>query len=685
MPITLIRSAYGNDVHGADNDRKTGCGIRYNAAENYKKYIKAGEMVDLEDITCPKCKEDLAKKIIRESNKQTSKQQKEERKKFAQAKKNGLVAESTFEEYVLNREAEESSRKAMRQQNSGSSLPPLKADQPLPPLKADQPLTPAERRGTTTYPQANVKNSGVRQANNQNQQVQASNNFEKPKPNSFKSLAETDSILSQFMLKDISVPSVNEVFEQDAPKVPTNQTIQQPIINQSLVKPNIVETSKEQITTSDSVFIDNQPKILDLEDLVVPNLNLNNLKTETSVKIPVEEKPTQPHQQQVIQNLNKDDALSQFIVNPPTYNSTEMNDISLDSISISPQIELDQQSQNYTLNNNENEMPDFSIFNELNSKPIIEDISAQQVRNKELEQNIVEKVEDNTPKVSYTSSYGMQNETINQKIPNHYYNSINQSQNEFKNNQFEELSINNVDENIYVQPQQLEKSEVNYSNSYGMVDSYENKPEIIPVQNSVTQEPLYQSLQQENAFTNTNVPITNSMQNLNAFEPEMSKPIVQDMNDIDSIFQKYGSEEVKDQSNSTYSNNITNNNLNSNSSNINTINNSSIFTSQNKAAPMVDSIEEALSQLGAIDQKKIEKEKNEIVPDYIPYVPPSQKEKERLESLLNQPKSSNQPEKVISAREARRLAKIDAKFQKELAERGFDYIDLKTNDKRKFK
>lgn len=84
-------------------------------------------------------------------------------------------------------------------------------------------------------------------------------------------------------------------------------------------------------------------------------------------------------------------------------------------------------------------------------------------------------------------------------------------------------------------------------------------------------------------------------------------------------------------------------------------------------------------------KKKIEKEKNEIVPDYIPYVPPSQKEKERLENLLNQPKSSNQPEKVISAREARRLAKIDAKFQKELAERGFDYIDVKTNDKRKFK
>lgn len=573
----------------------------------------------------------------------------------------------------------------MRQQNSGSSLPPLKADQPLPPLKADQPLTPAERRGTTTYPQANVKNSGVRQANNQNQQVQASNNFEKPKPNSFKSLAETDSILSQFMLKDISVPSVNEVFEQDAPKVPTNQTIQQPVINQGLITPNIVETSNEQKNIQDSILKANQPKVLDLEDLVVPNLNLNNLKTEASVKIPVEEKPIQTQQQQVIQNLNKDDALSQFIVNPPTYNSTEMNDISLDSISISPQIELDQQSQNYTLNNNENEMPDFSIFNELNSKPIIEDISAQQVRNKELEQNIVEKVEDNTPKVSYTSSYGMQNETINQEIPNHYYNSINQSQNEFKNNQFEELSINNVDENIYVQPQQLEKSEVNYSNSYGMVDSYENKPEISAVQNSVTQEPLYQSLQQENAFTNTNVSITNSMQNLNAFEPEMSKPIVQDMNDIDSIFQKYGSEEVKDQSNSIYSNNITNNNLNSNSSNINTINNSSIFTSQNKAAPMVDSIEEALSQLGAIDQKKIEKEKNEIVPDYIPYVPPSQKEKERLESLLNQPKSSNQPEKVISAREARRLAKIDAKFQKELAERGFDYIDLKTNDKRKFK
>lgn len=678
MPITLIRSAYGNDVHGADNDRKTGCGIRYNAAENYKKYIKAGEMVDLEDITCPKCKEVLAKKIIRESNKQTSKQQKEERKKFAQAKKNGLVAESTFEEYVLNREAEESSRKAMRQQNSGSSLPPLKADQPLPPLKADQPLTPAERRGTTTYPQANLNNSVVRQSNNQGQQVSANNNTEKPKPNSFKSLAETDSILSQFMLKDISVPSVNEVFEQDAPKVSTSQTIQQPVINQSLITPNIVETSNEQKNTQDSVLtVNNQPKVLDLEDLIVPNLN--NFKTEISAKIPVEEKPIQPQQQQVIQNLNKfDDDLSQFIVKPPTYNSTEMNDISLDSIPISTQVELDQQSQNYTLSKNENETPDFSIFNEMNSKPIIEDISAQQVINKDLEQNFVEKIEDNTPKVTYTSSYGMQNETSN-----NYYNSSSQSQSEFRNNQFEELTINNVEENIYVQPKQVEKTEVNYSNSYGMMDSYENKPEINSVQNSVPQEPLYQSVQQENTYPN--IPIANGMQNLNAFEPEIQKPIVQDINDIDSIFQKYGSEEVKDQSNLTYSNNSVNNNINTNNSNINTINNSSIFTSQNKAAPMVDSIEEALSQLGAIDQKKIEKEKNEIVPDYIPYVPPSQKEKERLENLLNQPKSSNQPEKVISAREARRLAKIDAKFQKELAERGFDYIDVKTNDKRKFK
>ena len=84
MQVTLINSVNGKDVHGTINGKRTGCGINLTRADNISKYVKGKTMDDLKEITCEKCKMSLAKRIIKESQKQLSRQLKEESKRVAQ-------------------------------------------------------------------------------------------------------------------------------------------------------------------------------------------------------------------------------------------------------------------------------------------------------------------------------------------------------------------------------------------------------------------------------------------------------------------------------------------------------------------------------------------------------------------------------------------------------------------------
>ena len=89
-----------------------------------------------------------------------------------------------------------------------------------------------------------------------------------------------------------------------------------------------------------------------------------------------------------------------------------------------------------------------------------------------------------------------------------------------------------------------------------------------------------------------------------------------------------------------------------------------------------DSIEEALRQLGAevaLPENQMP-EKEEIVPDFVTYVPSSSKV---LHSAPPVNTAQNAPKRPISAREAKQLAKIDAKFKKDLISRGFNPNELK--------
>ncbi|MDO5150851.1 MAG: hypothetical protein Q4D76_15905, partial [Oscillospiraceae bacterium] len=100
---------------------------------------------------------------------------------------------------------------------------------------------------------------------------------------------------------------------------------------------------------------------------------------------------------------------------------------------------------------------------------------------------------------------------------------------------------------------------------------------------------------------------------------------------------------------------------------------SPLFADKNGTA---DSIEEALRQLGAevaLPENQMP-EKEEIIPDFVAYVPSSSKV---LHSAPPVNTAQNTPKRPISAREAKQLAKIDAKFKKDLISRGFNPNELK--------
>ena len=84
MDIILVTSSFNDEVHGTDDEKKTGCGVVLTKPENASRFSKGGKMTDLKEITCEKCKEKLAKKIIKADKKEMAKLLKEER---ARAKK----------------------------------------------------------------------------------------------------------------------------------------------------------------------------------------------------------------------------------------------------------------------------------------------------------------------------------------------------------------------------------------------------------------------------------------------------------------------------------------------------------------------------------------------------------------------------------------------------------------------
>ncbi len=143
MDITLVTSSFDNVVHGTENDKKTGCGINLLKPENVTRFHRTSRMTDLKEITCEKCKANLAKKLIKADKKEMALLLKEEKKR----EKMGLVDEGIVplgnttakitrdpdakrkEEEARQRAAEEAKRAAEEARRAAEEAAALEAEQ----------------------------------------------------------------------------------------------------------------------------------------------------------------------------------------------------------------------------------------------------------------------------------------------------------------------------------------------------------------------------------------------------------------------------------------------------------------------------------------------------------------------------------------------------------------------------
>ncbi|MDE5854758.1 MAG: hypothetical protein K2H19_06805, partial [Ruminococcus sp.] len=79
MKITLVTASFNDIVHGTFNDKKTGCGINLLKPDTASRYHRSGQMTDLGEITCEKCKSKIAKEIIKADSKEMKALLKQER------------------------------------------------------------------------------------------------------------------------------------------------------------------------------------------------------------------------------------------------------------------------------------------------------------------------------------------------------------------------------------------------------------------------------------------------------------------------------------------------------------------------------------------------------------------------------------------------------------------------------
>ena len=84
MHVDLLSTTKGSPkiIHGTENGKKTACGINLTRPENIGMFTNAGQMNDVIQLTCEKCKTVIAKKLIRESNKEMAAQLKEEQRQL---------------------------------------------------------------------------------------------------------------------------------------------------------------------------------------------------------------------------------------------------------------------------------------------------------------------------------------------------------------------------------------------------------------------------------------------------------------------------------------------------------------------------------------------------------------------------------------------------------------------------
>ena len=158
MDITLVTASNSKEVHGTDNDKKTGCGINLLRGENVTVYRRIGRMTDLKEITCEKCKANLAKKMIKADKKEMSRLLKEEKQRAKMGMGDEGIVPLGNTTAKITRSPEQ-----VRQdeQRARYGLPPAGLNQPAPQAPPVQNAAPQPQPQAAPEPVKTIPGTGV--------------------------------------------------------------------------------------------------------------------------------------------------------------------------------------------------------------------------------------------------------------------------------------------------------------------------------------------------------------------------------------------------------------------------------------------------------------------------------------------------------------------------------------------
>ena len=317
MEITLIKSVNGNEIHGTENNKKTGCGINLTKPENIGRYIPNGVMTDLIDMNCEKCREVLAKKMIKADKKERARILREEK----MLEKRGIIDENIVPLGGTSAKITGSS------ENSLNYSSPAQTYQKSTAASVSAPINTVNSVNTPISPTSN---------NNSAQHDDIMSQFAIPSPNAQQPVhtpsnsGKTDDVLSQF-----AIPSPNKAVNDTPP-----------------------ETSKPIASNIDEA----------LAQFAIPVPQMNNFKVESNIQNPAPQNNT---------SVDMNDTLAQFAIPNPNTNTASINTVP-NSNYIDNDIEVIGETPKETTHYNDDEVVDIDELTHINGKPV-SDISVKEI------------------------------------------------------------------------------------------------------------------------------------------------------------------------------------------------------------------------------------------------------------------------------------------------------------------
>lgn len=317
MEITLIKSVNGNEIHGTENNKKTGCGINLTKPENIGRYIPNGVMTDLIDMNCEKCREVLAKKMIKADKKERARILREEK----MLEKRGIIDENIVPLGGTSAKITGSS------ENSLNYSSPAQTYQKSTAASVSAPINTVNSVNTPISPTSN---------NNSAQHDDIMSQFAIPSPNAQQPVhtpsnsEKADDVLSQF-----AIPSPNKAVNDTPP-----------------------ETSKPIASNIDEA----------LAQFAIPVPQMNNFKVESNIQKPAPQDNT---------NVDMNDTLAQFAIPNSNTNTASINTVP-NSNYIDNDIEVIGETPKETTHYNDDEVVDIDEMTHINGKPV-SDISVKEI------------------------------------------------------------------------------------------------------------------------------------------------------------------------------------------------------------------------------------------------------------------------------------------------------------------